>query len=291
MKSSLFSLVIVITSLSVVAQSEEVITGYFDKDWNETIDPNTAAYYRTVQEAGRGYIVRDYFASGKVQMQAACSEYIPKLIHDGKIVCYYENGLVAQEGLYKDGMQIGEFVHYYDNGNVRKRLDYGDGTNVRHLQYYTPAGDELLTNGTGDVTDTDGLREPAYLSIRDYKVASSFQIGPGQDTVYTITPKPAEYPGGLQAMAKYLQQNVRYPAEARRMGTQGTVFVSFVVDKTGKLSDFKVVKGVSPECDAEAIRVMRGYPLWEPGTVQGKAVKSRFVQPIKFRLAGRPKRG
>jgi protein TonB len=100
-----------------------------------------------------------------------------------------------------------------------------------------------------------------------------------------VVEQQAEYPGGLESMAKFLQKNVKYPAAARRMGIEGSVFVSFVVDKEGKISDPQVVKGISAECDKEAIRVVNLMPPWKPGKQNGRAVKSRFVLPIKFKLA------
>ncbi len=258
-KSFLFSLIIFGTFVSGNAQSEEKIA-YFDKKWNVVTDPGAATYYRTAEPSNTGYIVRDYFVSGQIQMYAECSEYVPKLVHNGKVVYYRESGVVAEEGMYKEGEQTGENIFYYDNGKVRKRLDYGDATTaMRHVQYYSPAGDELLENGTGDVVDWDGVGEPSYVSIRNHEIITSFQIHDGQDTVYTCTEISAEYPGGLLAMAKYLEQNITYPIGARRKGIQGTVFVSFIVDKSGKPYDFEVVKGFNPDCDAEAVRVMHGF--------------------------------
>jgi protein TonB len=69
------------------------------------------------------------------------------------------------------------------------------------------------------------------------------------------------------------------------MGTEGSVFVSFVVDRAGTISEISVVKGISAECDKEAVRVVGMMPPWKPGKQNGKAVKSRFVLPVKFKLA------
>jgi protein TonB len=105
-----------------------------------------------------------------------------------------------------------------------------------------------------------------------------------EDKIFMVVEQPAEFEGGLQAMAKFLQKNLKYPASARRMGTEGSVFVSFVIDKEGKISDVQVVKGISADCDKEAVRVVTLMPHWKPGKQNGRAVKSRFVLPIKFKL-------
>lgn len=104
------------------------------------------------------------------------------------------------------------------------------------------------------------------------------------DKVFMVVEQQAEYEGGLQAMAKFIGKNLRYPASARRMGIEGSVFVSFVIDKQGAISDVTVVKGISADCDKEAVRVVQMMPPWKPGKQNGRAVKSRFVLPIKFKL-------
>ena len=86
-------------------------------------------------------------------------------------------------------------------------------------------------------------------------------------------------------MYRFIGMNLRYPTAARKNGDQGTVFISFIVGKDGILSRINLVKGVSFECDEEAIRVVRAMPAWEPGYQRGRKVKSRFVLPIKFKLA------
>ena len=106
-----------------------------------------------------------------------------------------------------------------------------------------------------------------------------------EDVIFTVVEQSAEYPGGLAEMARFLQKNMKYPAIARRMNIEGSVFVSFVIDKEGIISDIQVIKGISAECDKEAARVIKLMPPWKPGKQNGKAVKCRFVLPVKFKLA------
>jgi protein TonB len=105
-----------------------------------------------------------------------------------------------------------------------------------------------------------------------------------EDKIFMVVEQQAEFEGGLQALGKFLQKNLRYPASARRMGIEGQVFVSFVIDKEGKISDIQVVKGISADCDKEAVRVVSSMPNWKPGKQNGRPVKSRFVLPIRFKL-------
>lgn len=105
-----------------------------------------------------------------------------------------------------------------------------------------------------------------------------------ENQVFTVVEQQPEFTGGMQALATYLQKNIRYPASARRMGVDGTVYVQFVVSKDGSISEVKTIRGVSADCDKEAERVINAMPNWKPGKQNGKAVNVRFVLPVKFKL-------
>jgi protein TonB len=126
--------------------------------------------------------------------------------------------------------------------------------------------------GTGDVV----FEEPVEEVVEDKGNA---------DQIFTVVEQMPEFEGGQEAMMKFIYKNVKYPSAARRMGIEGTVFVGFVVDSEGKINDVKTVKGISAECDKEAERVIKMMPPWKAGKQNGKAVKVRFVLPIKFKLA------
>lgn len=93
-----------------------------------------------------------------------------------------------------------------------------------------------------------------------------------------------QYKGGMEALIAYMQTNIKYPEKAEKEGTTGKVMVSFIVSKKGKIKDAKVVKPVSPELDAEALRVVKSMPDWTPGTVDGKAADVEMTLPIQFAL-------
>ena len=94
----------------------------------------------------------------------------------------------------------------------------------------------------------------------------------------------AEFPGGTVAMYQYLTENVKYPEEAAKNDIQGRVTVRFTVKTDGSLSDFAVLRGVDPELDKEAVRVIRSMPRWTPATVDGKNVESTYSIPVEFKL-------
>jgi protein TonB len=104
------------------------------------------------------------------------------------------------------------------------------------------------------------------------------------DEIFTIVEESAAPKGGMGAFYKYVQEKMKYPPQARRMGIDGKVFVEFVINKDGSISDVKAVKGIGAGCDEEAVRVVQGAAAWTPGKQRGKPVKQRMVLPITFKL-------
>ena len=104
------------------------------------------------------------------------------------------------------------------------------------------------------------------------------------DEIFSIVEDQPAPSGGLPAFYKYVQSKLKYPAQARRMGIEGKVFVQFVVDKDGTLTEVQAVKGIGAGCDEEAVRVIKGAPKWKPGKQRGRAVKVRMILPITFKL-------
>ena len=96
--------------------------------------------------------------------------------------------------------------------------------------------------------------------------------------------KQPEYPGGDDAMKKFLHDNIQYPTSSQESGTQGTVNIRFVVRYTGKLTDIKVLERVDNGLDLESLRLVKMMPDWIPGRDNGKAVSAYHTIPIKFKL-------
>ncbi len=105
------------------------------------------------------------------------------------------------------------------------------------------------------------------------------------DEVYQVVEEMPEYPGGMEAMYKFLSENIHYPAKAKEEGIEGRVYVNFVVEADGRLTNIKVLHGIGGGCDEEAVRVVEAMPKWKPGRNQGKAVRVHFNLPIVFKLS------
>ena len=128
---------------------------------------------------------------------------------------------------------------------------------------------------------------------RDIKIDTSQAITdlvfeeeePEEQTIFEVVEQMPEFPnGGMAGLMQYLSKNIKYPTIAQENGTQGRVTVQFVVNRDGSIVDAKVLRGVDPYLDKEAIRVISSMPKWKPGMQRGKAVRVKYTVPVMFRL-------
>lgn len=204
----------------------------------------------------------------------------------------------------KDLMQMEEYADYLffpftdeTNGNQTyaggRYLDLripkeGDNVvidfNMAYNPYcaYSPRFSCPLVPGENhmDIAVPAGIR---YLKSEKGKALDFTLLDSGIFTEVEVQP---EYPGGYEAMIKFIRNNMTYPRAAVKNKIQGTVYVAFVVGIDGSISGVRTLRGVSPECDMEAERVVLMMPKWKPGQLHGENVAVRFVLPIAFK--GRP---
>lgn len=105
-----------------------------------------------------------------------------------------------------------------------------------------------------------------------------------EEQIFTIVEQMPQFPGGESELMKYLGKNTKYPPIAKDAGIQGTVYVTFVVGKDGKVGDARVLRSIGGGCDEEAIRVVENMPDWAPGKQRGKSVPVQYNLPIRFTL-------
>ena len=106
--------------------------------------------------------------------------------------------------------------------------------------------------------------------------------------IYKSCEQMPNFPGGVTGLISYLSENVQYPPEAAKNKIEGRVILQFVVEKTGEVGEIKVVRSVSEELDAEAVRVVKSLPKFEPGRQDGEAVAVWYTLPVMFKLQGEP---
>ena len=133
---------------------------------------------------------------------------------------------------------------------------------------------------------------PIFFKLDDGQPAKSVKkekannpdMTPDKNGVYQIVEEMPKFPGGEDALMDYVSKNVVYPKEAQEKGISGRVFVGFIVEKDGSVSDVKVLRGIGGGCDEEAVRVISGLPKWRPGKQEGKPVRVSYQMPINFKL-------
>lgn len=140
----------------------------------------------------------------------------------------------------------------------------------------TPALDEIKENDIGAVA-VEGPADVVFDEPVEEVVAEDNEL-------FTVVDQQPEFEGGYEAMMAFIKKHMVYPPNARRMQIEGTVHLSFIVSKTGAISEVKVLRGIMTECDREAVRVVQMMPAWKPGKQNGRNVNVRFILPLKFRM-------
>jgi len=107
---------------------------------------------------------------------------------------------------------------------------------------------------------------------------------PKEAEIFTVVEENPTFPGGETKLYKFLGESIKYPEEAKELGIQGRVFVNFVIETNGAVSNVKVLRGIGGGCDEEAIRVIKSMPKWTPGKQRGIPVRVSYNLPIKFTL-------
>ena len=102
--------------------------------------------------------------------------------------------------------------------------------------------------------------------------------------VFDVVEQMPEFPGGMEALFKYMAENMKYPEDAKKQQVEGRVLVQFIVETDGSVSNTEVLMRVFPSLDAEAVRVISGMPKWIPGKQNGKAVRVKYTIPVSFRF-------
>ena len=105
-----------------------------------------------------------------------------------------------------------------------------------------------------------------------------------EDEIFQVVEQDPEFPGGIEALYKFIQSNLKYPQLAKENNIEGRVFVQFVVEKDGSVSNVKAARDIGGGCGNEAVRVVKSMPKWAPGKQRGKAVRAAYTLPVVFKL-------
>lgn len=142
------------------------------------------------------------------------------------------------------------------------------------------------SQGATEMAAADAAPVKAEAEAQPKADAPEAIVPDGDDKVYDVVEQQPEFPGGTSGLAKWLGDNIKYPAEAAKQGIEGRVIVQFVIGSDGTVSDAKLMRPVNPLLDQEALRVISAMPKWTPGKQDGKAVAVKYTMPITFRQDG-----
>ncbi len=229
---------------------------------------------------------------------------------NGKLIYYYSNGKISESYKFKEsdycdssfsnngeGLKILITIYtdkrnsittaYYTSGEkkyITKDKFIEDGSNgnndsltlrskLKHIEisklYYDKNGNEISKEDFAFIEKKDFFEYHQSLPVKNYP--NSKEVMPS-------------FPGGESAMIKYISKKIKYPTSERMKGISGTCYVSFVVEKDGRITEVKILQGIKdgPLCNAEAVRVVEKMHKWNPGTLDGKPIRVQFNLPIKF---------
>ncbi|WP_139921815.1 energy transducer TonB [Hymenobacter sp. DG01] len=262
--------------LSSIATQAQEYTGssttttakYFNKQGDIQPTAEGASYSEETElKEGNAATVRTFYISGKPRSVIFYEDLARHMVH-GISEGWHENGNLSWHSEMQHGKPSGPYRNHYPSGQLHYEQNYADGKRQGELVVYYPDGrlkrreiyaDNQRVNGT--CYNPQGQEMPCY----EFEVMPSF-------------------PGGQQALLQYIGQNTRYPGKALRRGVEGKVFVKFVVDTTGVVSNVRIDKGVDPLLDTEAVHVVKNLPRFEPGRQDGRPVPVYFTVPITFSI-------
>ena len=153
----------------------------------------------------------------------------------------------------------------------------------RVVEILNIVADDVEIEDELEIEDTEANKE-TFIDVSPVVKYQQTEKEAEETQVFYIVEEMPEFPGGELALRKFISNAIKYPVVAQENGVQGKVYVSFVVGKDGLVTDAKVVRGVDPALDKEAIRVVNSLPAWKPGKQRGKPVRVGFSVPISFVL-------
>ncbi|WP_017260087.1 energy transducer TonB [Pedobacter arcticus] len=318
----IFTLIFTLSTLFAIAQKKQTIT-YYDINSREIKNTTDTLYSKTVTENGNNkYKIIEIYNNGKIKFEATMKGIKPNLHYLGRYISYNKNGNKQTIlNFSKNGLK-GNAYFFYPNGNLKehriflkrdkKTKENHKPQNYKIMQIVDSLGNAFLDgkgNGRFSKTLNNGDTESGkYLkgfktglwksynaelneNYEDEYFKNKFIKGKtiqsdGIILNYTELQTDPIFAGGQENFEKFLQNNSNYSITSRKTNNnQGRIYLSFVVERTGELANFKVIKGVSAYIvDAEALRIMKSSPNWIPGKQRGKSVRVNYGVPIFFSL-------
>lgn len=242
-----------------------------------------ALYYILCKKEKEAYYKIDYYYIKNNQLERTGHCTNPdSLDRQGPFVYYQENGRLDSKGSYMNNKKIGTWEHFYDlpSSPVWYTSKFDSASHISELKSYYATG-ELKRTERHRFDQVPSPNAPGKTIEKDNILEGHCYSQNGKEIPFTTFEK---MPYSGYDIGKFLSKNLRYPDSAVKNNIEGRVMVKFVVTEEGEIRDAVVTHHVSDELDAEALRVVRKFPDWEPGIQDDKPVKVFFTLPIRFKL-------
>jgi TonB family protein len=249
MKQAIKTITALILLIAIQCNAIAQDTTYYKERAEVVNNPTEATYYEVVTHLGDSTYTKETY--NMYNMQTALVTYYLSSkddveIHHGERKEWYHTGHLFFEGTYVDGNKDGEFKAYWPDESVERTEQYNKGKLISATCF-------------------------------DYK---------GNKIECVDFEKGPEFPGGDEALYMFLANNIIYPHEAREAGIQGKVYLTFIVEPNGEITNIRVLQGIGGGCDEECIRIIKMMPRWSPGYLGNKPVRVQFNLPVTFTLNG-----
>jgi hypothetical protein len=184
------------------------------------------------------------------------------------------NGKILVDGYYKMGLMDSLWLQYNQKGQLRVRGFYAENKRTGIWEF---------KNDKGETEQKVDFTNGQIMIYRSLLIGNTFKVYSGSDSVFSFLDRPPLYLGGTSRMKEYISNEIVAPLHKANEKVLGTVFVEFIIDSTGKTSKHRILKGISPRCNAEALRVVRSLPdEWFPGILNNRIITSNYVIPVVF---------
>lgn len=300
-----------------ISYGQDVERKFYD-DNGRAVHESESAYFELRKEAFTdGDTLRSFYTKfGQRRSVEAVNKHG---IRHGAIVMYHENGAVKAMGNFHSGMPSGDITSWYPDGTIQSiefflpADERGKLGNSGLVDYYDSLGNQIVKNGKGycecffDIVSNpkymekgkivEGLRDSVWVGYwldgRKYfeetysggelTSGTSFDKS-GNKYSYNLIGEIAQPEGDMKAFYEHVGKTLYYPKEARKRKVEGKVFVEFVIDTAGSVTEVRAIRGLGHGCDEAAVHAIKTSPPWKPGRQRGQPVKQRMVLPLSFRL-------
>jgi len=297
-------------SLTCFAQ-EQIF--YFKKNGKKVDLKDSADYIRVVQPPDSNVVfftVIEFYKNGKLKLTAESIKDYP-FTFQGEKTTYFENGVKSSVSNYNNGKLVGFINEFFPNGKPYLVKDPAKEpfSDDKIIANYDSLGKQLVTTGNGycklydedfKVLTAEGavkegkkdgiwhFRNDGATRVETYAQGTFLEgthtTAEGEIVKYTKRESPPEFRGGVQGFTRFLEKSIKYPKLERKNNIQGKVFVSFVVERNGTITDVTVVRTPNEALGNEASRVLKLSPPWSPGIQYGRPVRVQYTVPINFSL-------